>query len=195
MILGIVASQLNTGGGLSLQKTSYVNFKRTGTDALAPWYNNTNAYSTTATTLVADIADSTNTATGWRLDLVDPFDGDYNGGAQTGDNSGVFPDDVIYRNYYVGNAKTAMVRLANLNAANKYSLRLAGSRATGSFNMVTEITIGGVIKTYDALANTANYVDFLYQTPDGSGNLDVYVSVQGDSGNGYVAGFYVQEWA
>src|SRR5699024_9734799 len=67
-----------------------------------------------------------------RLDKF--FNGEFNAGKNTGNNSGVVPDNVLRSAYWVDNSQLAQMRLSGLNTAKRYRIGFVGiSSSNGWF--------------------------------------------------------------
>ena len=147
----------------------YVNFNQT-LPAAQPW-NNFNSFPGN-TAAIANLADETGTATGIRIQVLDAFIGTNNMGAVTGNNSGVFPDNVIASTYYTNAATPRRIRLTGLPAGYRYNLVFFGSRQ-GTANMNTDYTVGSTTVTLNAANNNTKTVQLNGVAPDSTGNIGV----------------------
>lgn len=101
-----------------------------------------------------------------------------NAGAQTGNNTGVYPDAVL-KDYFwfgiYGAPQTVSFNLRNLTTSSLYDVTLMGTSAwRGEGNNGTTIyTINGVAKPLYVDNNTQNTVSFKGIAPDASGNISV----------------------
>jgi len=150
------------------------------TNGPAPWNNMTSQFVSNlkntngvTTTVGANVVNS------WQFNL-----GEF--GAQTGDNSGVYPDAVMkdfsWWGLFQGNnlSDTATLRITGLNPAKKYNLRLFGSSVFGGFPSSTTTYISGAQSgTLEAQNNTTETVRLNQLTPDGSGVI--LVTMIGDA--------------
>ncbi len=149
--------------------TSMVSF---GTNAVAP-----PAYSsgsvTSAGQKIANMTDYAGANTGWSLWCTDSASSTTaSGGAQTGNNSGAFPDDVLlgYGNLASGNPMEIEVR--GLNAAKTYDFEYISSRTSASGTSTCTINgaagtgVGGTaLAALAQSANTANTRSLTNITP------------------------------
>ena len=144
------------------------------TTAPAPWNNMTSQFISNlkntnglTTTVGANVVNS------WQFNL-----GEY--GAQTGNNSGVYPDvvmkDFSWWGLFQGNnlSDTATLRITGLNPAKKYNLKLFGSSVFGGFPSSTTTYISGTQSgTLQAQNNISETVRLNQLSPDGSGVIQV----------------------
>ncbi|MGE7775737.1 fibronectin type III domain-containing protein [Chitinophaga sp. NPDC101104] len=168
--------------------TVYVNFNQT-LPADAPW-NNFNSYPG-ANAAIANLADETGTLSGIRIQLLDGFTGTNTVGSTTGNNSGVYPDNVLASNYYTSEATARRIRISNLNATYRYNLIFLGSRQ-GNDNKNTEYTVGSSTVTLNAANNTRNTVQINGISPDASGNIDFTVKQATGAAYGYINSVVIQ---
>ncbi|MEJ7626044.1 MAG: LamG-like jellyroll fold domain-containing protein [Ferruginibacter sp.] len=104
-----------------------------------------------------------------------------NAGAQTFNNTGVYPDLIMRDYFWFGvyyQPETVNVKLTGLVATASYNVTIFGSSAwTGLGNNGTTIyTINGVAKPLYVHENTQNTVTFTSITPDASGNITINMS-------------------
>ncbi len=106
-------------------------------------------------------------------------------GAVTGDNSGIYPDNVLNVNWYVDNT-TGKIIFQNLYPDILYSFTLFGSRKDATKNKKGEFDINGIKKTLKAGSNTQNTVHYKDIIPNGNG--EIVVSIKKVQGNDH--GFF-----
>jgi len=144
------------------------------TDGPEPWNNMTSQFisnlknSNGATTSVG-----ANVVNSWQFNL-----GPY--GAQTGNNSGVYPDAVMkdfsWWGLFQGNnlSDTADLRISGLDPTKKYNIRLFGSSTFGGFpSSITTYSSGGQSGSLEAQNNTTETVRLNQLTPTGAGIIMV----------------------
>ncbi|TXJ28327.1 MAG: T9SS type A sorting domain-containing protein [Chitinophagaceae bacterium] len=149
----------------------------------SPW-NSFNVTPLAGRTL-ANMVDNAGTATSVGITLVDGWDDANNVGAVTGNNSGVFPDDVMQTAYWTASASAKRVRLTGLSTAPgiKYNLVFFGSRAGANDNRNTVYSYAGQSVTLNAASNTRNTVQVTGVTPNASGEIEF--TVQKGTGSAY----------
>ncbi|HYF33165.1 MAG TPA: PA14 domain-containing protein [Chitinophagaceae bacterium] len=148
---------------------------RTATDAPAPWNNmpsqsisnlkNTNDVTTTV---------GANVVNSWQFNLADQ-------GAQTGNNSGIYPDavmkDNIHWGYFLGSnaVDTSDLRITGLNPARKYTLIFFGSSIYNLYpdNGTTTYKVGAASASIGVQGNTTNRAVLNDISPDASGVITV----------------------
>ena len=169
--------------------TVLVNFKHT-LDGPSPW-NNVNSLS--ATNLIDQNGQSTNIdlafqTTTWKS---------YNDGAVTGNNSGVFPDNVIDDYYYFGifgAPETVDVLISGLDPQRNYSFEFfASSIWNGAAdNGHTEYTINGQTVALYVQGNNSNTVKINGISPSASGEVTFTMSKGADADVGYINALVIE---
>src|SRR5690606_29430106 len=96
--------------------------------------------------------------TGINFEVVTNFSGFNYLGATTGNNSGVYPDNVMKNFYYLNYADTARLKITGLTLAHTYNFVFFGSRINPVVGVTTAYKIGSQIVTLDASNNTTNTV-------------------------------------
>jgi hypothetical protein len=170
----------NIASGATLAYGIYVNFTVTNI-AGAPW-NNT-AVLPTAGYVWKNLWDDAGNSTGTSLTIVDNFTGTNPAGAQTGNNSGVYPDKALAESYYTEPGDTAVLKFSGLDQAKQYSFTFLGSRASGG-TRITAYAIGNKVVTLDANDNSQNTVTIDKVTPDKNG--EIYITVYTALNYGYL---------
>lgn len=168
--------------------TVLVNFNQTLPQG-APW-NNTNS-APTANLTVSNLKDLANANTGISLTLLDAWTASHTLGVVTGDNSGVYPDNVMRTFYYYTAAGNRRIRLSGLSANNRYNLVFFASRANNATPLVTGYTVGGTTVTLDANNNASNTVKISDLAPDANGQIIINMArVTGP--NAYIGAMEIQ---
>ena len=111
-------------------RSVYVNFgSPSNTPQAAPW-NNYLSYPF-ANNPLSNLVDDANTNTGFSVKLLDQWDGNLVYGMTTGNNSGVFPDNVLQSSIYSGSTATHTIEIDGLNPAKRYDLGFLVSFRSG----------------------------------------------------------------
>lgn len=155
-----------------------VNFNN-GTNVAAPW-NNFDADPEPQARL-AKLVDIKGVETSVSLTLLTPWgwkDTGGNGwnahGQITGNNSGVFPDDVLKTSFWTERAEAEEILVEGLQPNLYYSFTFFGSRdATG--NRTTHYTIAKTTVALDASMNTSKTATISGAKADGNGTIKIYV--------------------
>lgn len=166
------ASSSSSGGNnLPAPFAAYINYN-VDFPAASPW-NNTSVLPYAGFALTNLLNDSNN-STGVNMTLVTNFTGVNPEGMITGNNSGVYPDNVMRSSYYVDHGDTALLKIDGLNQAMLYKFTFFGSRdATG--DRTTIYSIGSQQVSLNATGNISNTVEIHDIVPDGDGA--VYITV------------------
>lgn len=158
----------------------------------APW-NSFNAWPN-AGIAISNLKDESGTATGITITLIDPLSGANNVGTSTGNNSGVYPDDVMKTFFYDMNGTARRIRLSNVPTGRKYNLVFFGSREAVSDNRNTIYEAGGQSVTLNAASNTTNTVQINGLSPDASGNIDFTIKQAPGSFAAYLNSLVIQSY-
>lgn len=168
-----------------------VNFNRTYPVA-APW-NNFNSLPTAGAN-ISNLKDGTGASTGMTITVVDAMTGDNDFGAVTGNNSGIFPDDVMRTAFYDQTANAKRLRITNLNSAYKYNLVFFGSRGQVADNRNTTYSVGAESVTLNAAGNTSNTVQLNGISPDGNGTIEFNIKRATGSTYAYLNAMVIQAY-
>ncbi|MFT3846783.1 MAG: fibronectin type III domain-containing protein [Lacibacter sp.] len=123
--------------------------------------------------------------TGMNLTLLTEFTGYNIYGKTTGNNTGIYPDNVMAGFFYVNYGDTAKWKIDGLNLAGNYNFKFFGSRLSPTGGPVTtSYKIGNKVVTLDATDNTTNVATISGVVPDSTGT--VYITMYTTEGRGYV---------
>ncbi len=166
-----------------------VNFNFNAADAApAPW-NNTNNLPGAKISL--PLNNEFGASTGVVLSFVRNFT-DYNSlGAQTGNDSGVFPDAVLKGFYYSVFPDSAIVLLSNLNLNFTYDISTIASYGNYSWGS-TIYKIGNTQITLNPLQNTSNLASFNNIIPDANGQIRIIVKNAPGASFAFINGLTLQ---
>jgi fibronectin type 3 domain-containing protein len=98
--------------------------------------------------------------------------GEYGGGMQTGNNSGVVPDAVMLSSYGLFPGTTGAVQLTGLDLNMTYDLTFFGSANLGGDNNATYTANGGQA-VLNATLNETGEVTIFHVSPDVHGNINI----------------------
>ena len=160
-------------GGIS---TVYINFNDGSASEPAqgfPW-NNFNAVPTAGKT-VSNLTDDSGVNTGTSLSLAEAWTGANAVGVVTGNNSGIYPDNVSLSLFYENSANVKHVNLTGLSASKKYNLTFYASRADVTDNRTTQYTVGAQSVSLNASGNSTNTVSLNALTPDANGQIAISI--------------------
>jgi predicted esterase len=157
----------------------------------APW-NNVNSL------IASNLKDQHNVSSSVGLQFLTTAWNPFNGGTVSGNNTGVYPDNVMRDYYYFGifgAPETVDFRLSGLDKNYKYNITLlASSSWTGvANNGSTVFTIGNNSQTLYTHNNLNNTVTFSSLIPDANGYLTVKMSKAPGSQVGYLNAFVLEK--
>lgn len=168
----------NIASGATVAYTVNINFN-TVNPAPSPW-NNTTALPYEGQTM-ANPKDNSGSPSSFSWTILENFTGTNPAGAQTGNNSGVYPDLVMAESYYVEPGDTARMQFSGLDQSKEYSFTFFASRAAGG-TRIGAYSINGRTVTLDAYDNTTNTVTLDKIVPDENGELLLKVYVHTNYG-------------
>jgi hypothetical protein len=161
-----------------------VNFNAATTTAQATPWNNFNSTPAAGRTLT-NLKDGANLPTGINITLVDAWQSTGSSGAITGNNSGVFPDNVLRTFYSESGTAPKRILLSGLSATKRYNLSFVASRnVTGT--VITNFAAGGQTAALNAAGNTANLAKLNGLIPDSTGKLEITISKDAASSFAYI---------
>ncbi|MGN6211870.1 fibronectin type III domain-containing protein [Parafilimonas sp.] len=161
----------------------YIRFKDQN-DMGAPW-NNITSVNTPA------LKDNFGRTTGIGLNMQTSWWSVWHEGPSTGNNSGIYPDNVLKDYYYFGvfgGPETVTSQITGLDTSRKYSISFyAGSVWIGaSDNGTTVYTIGSQSKSLYVQGNTTNTADFKDIKPTANGTITFTMSKGANTPVGYL---------
>ncbi|MBL7697145.1 MAG: fibronectin type III domain-containing protein [Chitinophagaceae bacterium] len=173
----------------------YVNFNTTVANQGAPW-NNTEA-SPLATFTKSNMRNQSNTASTIDITLTKFFNGEFNAGRRTGNNSGVVPDNVLQSDYWLDKLQVCQFKLDGLNTARRYRIGFFGSSsASGWFkgNYTASYTVNGRTVYLNSWENTTKIVYIGDLVPDAAGSMLLDFSTTPEADWGFNGGVVIMEY-
>lgn len=169
----------------------FVNFNQT-LPAGTPWNNFNSAPVANAT--IANLQDNAGVATGSSITLLDAWTGQTATGFTTGNNSGLYPDNVMVTSYYYSStANNRRIRLSGLSTAKRYNLVFFASRNNYATPLTTRYTVGAQSVELNAQNNSATTVQLNDLTPDANG--EILITAQAIVGpNAYIGAMVIQSY-
>jgi|GEM_PF-374886 len=160
-----------------------INFKYQ-TAANAPWNNITGVTST-------NLKDDANQSSGVGLTLQTTWWSAFNGGDMTGNNSGIYPDNVISDYYYFGifgGPNTVTGSITGLDTSLSYSVTFFASSIWTNVadNGYTVFQIGSTKDSIYVQANTNRTLTFSHIKPSTSGAIAFIMSKGSTAAAGYI---------
>ena len=174
----------------------YVNFNTTVASQGAPW-NNT-AASSLQTFTKLNMRNQSSTATTIDLILTRFFNGEFNAGRRTGNNSGIVPDNVLQSDYWLDNTQLSQFRLEGLNTSRRYRIGFFGSSsAAGWFkgNYTATYTVKGRTVYLNSWENTTKIVYIGDIAPESNGTLLLDFSTTANAQYGFNGGIVIMEYS
>lgn len=168
-----------------------VNFNQTNPVAL-PWNSFNKA--PTANAGLTNLRDDLNNETGINVTLLDAWTAHNTLGATTGNNSGVYPDEVMRTFYYYSGADTRRVRLSGLSANKKYDLTFFASRGSFATPLVTRYTVGAQSQDLNASNNISNTIKIEGLIPDANGEIIFTALKVSGAANSYLGSLVIESY-
>ncbi|MDP4260390.1 MAG: fibronectin type III domain-containing protein, partial [Bacteroidota bacterium] len=158
----------------------------------APWNNMNSAPNAGAG--IANLRDDSAALTGFGISLVDPWAGANNVGPTTGNNSGVYPDNVMQSLYYdaSGSGSPRHINITGLSAKGKYNIKFYGGRGGVSDNRITHYSVGSQSVQLNAASNTSQTVELDGLSPDASGRIQILVAQDAGAAFAYLNALQIQ---
>lgn len=175
----------------SIGSVMYVNFAEAAYAAPSPW-NNFNSFPS-ANATISNLKDDAAVSTGASITLLDAFTGVNALGMTTGDNSGIYPDNVLKTTYYTNASTARRIRISGLSGTYKYNLIFFNSRS-GTDNKNTEFTANGTTVILSAANNYSNTAQINGLTPNSSGEIIFTVKNATGAQYGYINSLVIQSY-
>ncbi|MGN6166043.1 MAG: fibronectin type III domain-containing protein [Flavisolibacter sp.] len=186
-----VSSYSNIASSSTFSYVVEINFNLDN-PAASPW-NNTNSLPEQFAFYQNLINDQGNPS-GLDMTIVDNFSGINPDGMNTGNNSGVYPDNVMRSSYYLGKGVSATLRIDGLSQTNEYNFVFFGSR-NGGGDRTTIYTIGDQSVSLNASYNTSNTVQISHVKPDENGSVFIKSSLGAIAQFGYFNSLVIQGYS
>lgn len=127
------------------------------------------------------------TLSDYTCELETAFDTTYSNGAITGDDTGVYPDDVMVQNFVdFDDATSPEIRISGLTTSNTYKFTFFGSRdswvATSRYTITGGTDKDGSYVTLDTDSNVYTTVSISSITPSDEGTIGVIVTAESNLG-------------
>jgi hypothetical protein len=137
-------------------------------------------------------------ATSIKLAIEKPFNGEFNAGKTTGNNSGIVPDNVLLADYWLDNTQISTMRLSGLNRQRQYNIGFIGSSGPAGWykgNYTATYTINGRTVYLNSWQNTSKIVYINNVRPDVNGELLIEFSTTKDAAYGFNAGLIISQYS
>ena len=166
----------------------FVNFNRDN-PAAAPW-NNTNNVPQVGS-VYDNLTNDQGNSTGIDMTVMTDFSGENPFGMNTGNNSGVFPDNVIRSTWWLDANVTSQLKISGLSQSMKYSFVFFGSRDGGG-DRTTVYTVNGTSVSLNCSFNISQTVQIDNITPDENGEVLIDISLGATATFGYIGALVIQ---
>ena len=157
----------------------------------APW-NNTNVNPQQGDQFL-NLKDDSGVDRGVDVTVVEPFDGENPFGMNTGNNSGVVPDNVMRSTYWLDFGNSAQLKVSDLDQTKGYNFVFFASRNEAG-KRITNYTIGDQTVSLNASYNTNQTVQINNVKANSSGEVTIDVSLAANSSFGYIGALIIQAY-
>jgi dienelactone hydrolase/fibronectin type 3 domain-containing protein len=186
----------NRAKAFTPSSTVLVNFNANVTNAPFPW-NNTIAQPTSPITFT-NLQNQAGNNSGLNLRIEQIFNGEFNAGMSTGNNSGIVPDVALQANYWQDKTQISQMRLSGLNQTRKYRIGFFGSSGPNGWvkgNYTGKYSINGRSVYLNAWSNTTKiaYIDGVL--PDENGEILLTFSTTPEAQYGFHGGVTVDDYS
>jgi hypothetical protein len=189
----VSSTPLNITVAFANLRNVYVNFNdgSAGEPAQgAPWNNMNSAPNAGAA--IANLKDDSATSTGFGIKLVDTWTGANNVGPVTGNNSGVYPDNVMQSLYYDNSLVSRHINITGLSSKGKYNVIFYAGRAGVTDSRITHYAVGGQSVQLNAASNASQTVQINDLSPDANGNIAITLTPDASSSFIYINALQLQ---
>jgi hypothetical protein len=173
----------------------YVNFNTTVPNAGSPW-NNLQASPLSVFT-VNSLKNQSGVSTSISLKLEKVFNGEFTAGMNTGNNSGVAPDNALMSNYWLDNTQLSQFRVIGLNKTRRYRFGFFGSSGPAGWfkgDYTATYSINGKTVYLNSWQNTTKIVYISDIVPDANGHVLLNFSTTAVADWGFNAGILIEEY-
>jgi large repetitive protein len=193
VVNGVYSVYSNTASASTVAFTVNINLNdgSAGAPAQASPWNNTNALFDPGFVLPNLINDQAQ-PTGINFGIVRGFSGFNTVGTSTGNNSGIYPDNVMKSLFYLNYADSAILVISGLNQTYLYNFSFFGSRANPVVGVTSIYRIGNQAVQLNASNNTSKTAQLNNIKPDGTGSVYISVSAAISGGFGYLNELSIQ---
>jgi hypothetical protein len=177
------------------QQIVYVNFNYAVPSVGAPW-NNLEALPNFVETY-PNMLDQSGITTNVTLAIVSTFNGEFNAGKQTGNNSGIVPDNVLAANYWLDNTQLSQINVSGLNHLKRYRFGFFGSSGPEGWfkgNYTATYTINDRTVYLNSWENTTKIVYIGDVQPDENGEVMLNFSTTLAANYGFNGGVLIEAY-
>lgn len=172
-----------------------INFNYTVANAPTNW-NNLKAIPT-APFRIDNLINQLKEKTELSIALEEVFNGEFNAGHTTGNNTGVVPDNVLQANYWLDRTQVSTMKITGLNHNKKYSLGFIGSSGPAGWykgDYTATYTVNGRTVYLNSWENTSKVVYMHDMKPDENGEFYIRFSTTEQAAYAFNAGIILQEY-
>ena len=155
-------------------RSVYLNFGPDGSPVQALPWNNFIGYPLSNFNY-GNIKDDANVLTSFGFKFLDQWNGGLSVGLRTGNNTGVFPDNVMKSSFHNYNTGDHIMEFTGLNSAKRYSIGFLTNTNTGTSSLVT-FTNGVQTISVDGKYNTSMLANLNGLIPNASGVIQVTIN-------------------
>lgn len=185
----------NRAKAITPQAIVSVNFVFSGSDAPFPW-NNLSAQPNFVQSF-PDLKNQYGQASGISLSIEKIFNGENVNGVNTGNNSGVVPDEVLQASYWLDRTQVATMKVSGLNQGKRYRIGFIGSIGEPGWffgNYTATYTINGRTVYLNSWANSNKVVYIGDIVPDANGEVLIDFSTTADAVWSFNNGIIIQAY-
>lgn len=172
-----------------------VNFNVDVTNAPSPWNNLQNPPDDFQT--FDQLINQNLQISGVTLRIEAPFNGEFNAGQVTGNNSGIVPDLVLQSNYWLDKTQLSQMRITGLNATRRYRFGFVGSSGPNGWfkdNYTAAYSINGRTVYLNSWTNTSKVVWIGDVVPEEDGSVLLNFSTTQAALYAFNAGVLIEDY-
>ncbi|HRE52117.1 MAG TPA: T9SS type A sorting domain-containing protein, partial [Flavitalea sp.] len=192
---GAYSDYSNRAKAITPASIVYVNFNFTIDNGPFPW-NNIYA-SPTSPDVFTGFKNQSGAGTGLTLSLTKIFNGEFTAGVNTGNNSGIVPDNVMMSDFWLDNTQESQFVLSGLNHSRRYRIGFFGSAgdvgwSAGDFTAT--YTVNGKTVYLNSWLNRSKIVYIDDIVPDVNGEVRLDFSTTEDALFGFNGAVIIQDY-
>ncbi|HEX8333483.1 MAG TPA: fibronectin type III domain-containing protein, partial [Segetibacter sp.] len=177
----------------SLSRSVFINMAgEFGKPESTPW-NNFTSYPFAGLGM-DQLKDDQGNVTNFSLRLIDKWTQSWNGGMITGDNSGIYSDNVIQTSIYEGSTDTKRMRFTGLDINKRYNISVFSSNNAG-FDASFSLISGTQAKFFDAKFNSARVVQLNGLVPNVNGEIEFSMTKSAEATYMFLNAVVLQEYS
>ncbi len=166
----------NIAAGTTIDFVALVNVNRADNSGIPSYWNNFNSNPGT-NVKINNLISTASVQTGITITSLTPWTGEFNDGPVTGNNSGIYPDNVLKTFYYVFPGETGQMKLSGLQSDYVYDVKILGNWRAAS---QSDYTINNVTLQQNNFRNTSNVAVFSDIAPT---NGEITITVESSAGS------------